>query len=153
VELAKYYGAVVTAVCSAASHELVRSLGADQALDYTKADFDLKGDAYDLVLVAVDQVPFSACLKALKANGTYVNVTAPLRSLEMHWAALTSGKRVITGARPDTTAEDLTFLKGLIEEGKLRSVIDRRYPLEQIVEAHRYVDQGHKKGGVVVSVA
>jgi NADPH:quinone reductase-like Zn-dependent oxidoreductase len=153
VQLAKYYGATVTAVCSGANFELVRSLGADVALDYTREDFAAKGNAYDLVLVAVDRVAFADCLRALKPSGTYVNVTAPLRSMGMHWAALTSDRKILTGARPTTTAEDLTFLKGLIEEGKLRSVIDRRFPLEQLVEAHRYVDQGHKKGGVVINVA
>jgi NADPH:quinone reductase-like Zn-dependent oxidoreductase len=153
VQLAKYYGAKVTAVCSAANLELVRSLGADAALDYAIEDFTRQGHGYDLVLVAVDEVPFARCLQALEANGTYANVTLPLKSLAMHWAALTRHVTIITGARPVTTAEDLTFLKGLLEEGRLRSVIDRRYPLEQIVEAHRYVDQGHKKGGVVISVA
>lgn len=153
VQLAKHYGAAVTAVCGSANLELVKSLGADTALDYTKEDFSAKPGAYDLVFVAVDQVPFATCLRALKANGTYVNVSAPLRSPEMHWAVLTSGKHVVTGARPNTTTEDLTVLKELIEAGKLRSVIDRRYPLEQVAEAHRYVDQGHKKGGVVINVA
>jgi NADPH:quinone reductase-like Zn-dependent oxidoreductase len=153
IQVAKHFGAVVTAVCSGANFDLVRSLGADTAVDYTKEDFAARGKKYDVVLVAVDEVPFAQCLKALKDDGTYVNVTAPLRSLEMHLAALTGKKKIITGARPETNAEDLGVIKGLIEQGKLRAVIDRRYPLEQVATAHRYVDEGHKKGGVVVNVA
>jgi NADPH:quinone reductase-like Zn-dependent oxidoreductase len=93
------------------------------------------------------------CLKALKPSGTYVNVTAPMRSLETLWAGWTSERKFVPGARPDTTGQDLTLLAGLIEQRKLRTVVDRIYPLEAIVEAHRFVDEGHKKGGVVVRVA
>jgi NADPH:quinone reductase-like Zn-dependent oxidoreductase len=151
VQLAKYYGADVTAVCSGANLDLVKSLGADAAVDYTKEDFAATGELYDVVFVAVDKVAFTDCMKALKRNGIYLNATTPVRTLRMRWAALTSGKKIVTGEHPKEDADDLVFLKGLIEEGRLRSVIDRRYPLEQIVQAHRYVDQGHKKGCVAIA--
>lgn len=152
VQLAKHYGAEVTGVCSGSNLELVKSLGAAFAIDYAKEDFAAKGETYDVIFVAVDKGSFPDCMKALKRKGIYLNATTPVRTLRMRWAALTSGKRIVTGEHPSERADDLVFLKGLIEEGKLRSAVDRRYPLEQIVEAHRYVDQGHKKGNVVIAV-
>jgi NADPH:quinone reductase-like Zn-dependent oxidoreductase len=152
VQLAKYYGADVTAVCSGSNLELVRSLGADNAIDYTEEDFFPKGETYDVILVAVDKGSFPDCMRALKRRGIYLNAATPVRTLPMRWAALTSGKTIVTGEHPSEKADDLVFLKGLIEEGALRSAIDRRFPLERIVEAHRYVDQGHKKGNVVITV-
>jgi NADPH:quinone reductase-like Zn-dependent oxidoreductase len=152
VQLAKYYGAEVTGVCGPSNLELVRSLGADIAIDYTKEDFAANGETYDVIFVAVDKGSFTDCMKALKPTGIYLNATTPVRTPRMRWAALTSGKRIVTGEHPSQKADDLVFLKGLIEKGALRSAIDRRYPLEQIVEAHRYVGQGHKKGNVVITV-
>jgi NADPH:quinone reductase-like Zn-dependent oxidoreductase len=152
VQLAKYYGAEVTGVCSGANLELVRSLGADHAIDYTTEDFAAQGEIYDVIFVAVDKGEFTDCMKALKPKGVYLNATTPVRTPRMRWAALTSGKTIVTGEHPSQTADDLVFLKGLIEQGKLRSAIDRRYSLEQIVEAHRYVDLGHKKGNVVLTI-
>jgi NADPH:quinone reductase-like Zn-dependent oxidoreductase len=151
VQLAKYYGADVTAACSGANLELVKSLGADAAVDYTKEDFAAKGEVYDVIFVAVNKAAFTDCMKALKRSGIYLNATTPVRTPRMRWAALSSGKKIVTGEHPSEDADDLVFLKGLIEEGRLRSVIDRRYPLERIVEAHRYVDQGHKKGSVAIA--
>ena len=153
VQLAKHYGADVTAVCSGSNVELVESLGADTTLDYTKESFADAGEIYDVVFVAVDKASFPDCMKALKRGGVYVNVTTPVRTLRMRWASLTRGKTIITGEHPSEDADDLVLLKGLIEKGKLRSVIDRRYPIEHIIEAHRYVDQGHKKGNVVITLA
>ena len=152
VQLAKYYGAEVTGVCSGANLELVRSLGADVAIDYTKESFASRGETYDVIFIAVDRCSFSDCMKALKSNGIYLNATTPVRTLRMRWTALTSGKTIVTGEHPKEDAADLRFLKELIEAGKLRSVIDRSYPLDRIVEAHRYVDQGHKRGNVAITV-
>jgi NADPH:quinone reductase-like Zn-dependent oxidoreductase len=135
VQLAKSFGADVTGVCSTANLAMVASLGADRVIDYTKQDFTEGDETYDVIFDAVAKLEPSRGKKALKANGVYLNVDKDSAS----------GGAVNPG--------DLAFLTELIEAGKVRAVIDRCYPLEQIVEAHRYVEQGHKKGHVVVSVA
>ena len=152
VQLAKYFGAVVTGVCSTANLELVKSLGADQVFDYTAEDFSTKGETYDVVIDAVNKSSFSACMRALRENGIYVNITEPIPSFEMLWAKMRGGKKLMLGENPPESAEDLNFIKELVETGKIKPIIDRCYPFEQIVEAHRYVDKGHKKGNVVVTV-
>lgn len=152
VQLAKYFGAEVTAVCSGANLDLVRSLGADHAIDYREENFAAQGAMYDVIFVAVDKARFADCLRALKPGGIFLDATTPMRTPHMRWAALTSDKTIVTGEHPPATADALDFLRGLIEAGRLRSVIDRTYPLEQIVEAHRYIDLGHKKGNVVITV-
>ncbi len=150
VQLAKYFGAEVTGVCSTANLDLVKSLGADHVIDYTKEDFT-KPATYDLIFDTVGKSSFFSSMKSLKRGGVYASAVAVAPILRKLWASMT-GKRVIGGIAKETT-EDLLFLKELIEAGKLKSVIDRSYPLEQIAEAHSYVERGHKKGNVVITVA
>ena len=152
VQLAKYFGAEVTGVCSTSNVELVKSLGADRVIDYTAEDFSNQREMYDVIFEAVDKSSFSACMKALKKNGIYLNVVTPVAGLRMLWTKMTTNKKLMLGESVPEKAEYLTFLKELVEAGKLKAVIDRCYPLEQIVEAHRYVDKGHKKGNVVITV-
>jgi NADPH:quinone reductase-like Zn-dependent oxidoreductase len=152
VQLAKYHDTEVTAVCSGANLDLVRSLGADYAIDYATQDFSAQGPIYDVIFVAVDKAKFADSMRALKPGGIFLDATTPVRTAHMRWAALTTDKTIVTGEHPPATADALDFLRGLIEAGKLRSAIDRTYPLEQIVEAHRYVDLGHKKGNLVVTI-
>jgi NADPH:quinone reductase-like Zn-dependent oxidoreductase len=154
IQLAKYYGAEVTGVCSTASLGLVRSLGADKAVDYTKQDFTQNGETYDVIL---DMVPgesaFARYRVSLKPNGIYLAGAGGLKAFaQMAWTSLIGGKKVIAGMAPDRR-EDLVFLNQLLETGKIKPVIDRRYPLEQTPEAHRYVDTGHKRGSVVIIIA
>jgi NADPH:quinone reductase-like Zn-dependent oxidoreductase len=153
VQLAKYYGARVTAVCSSANLDLVRSLGVDRTIDYTASGFSLPVEAYDVIFDTVDHCSFAACSGALKASGIYLNCTTPVPSLRMVGSRLTSARRWILGQAPPETAEALIYLKALVEAGVIKVVIDKRYTLEQIVEAHRYVDTRRKRGNVVVSVA
>ncbi len=152
VQLARHFGAEVTGVCSTTNLELVKSLGADKVIDYTKEDFTKNGETYDVIFDTVGKSSFSGCIRSLKKEGTYLHaVVTPALGVRMRWASMMSSKRLIGGtAIPDT--ENLIYLKELVEAGKIKPVIDRRYPLEQIVEAHRYVDKGHKKGNVVITV-
>lgn len=152
VQIAKYFGANVTGVCSTTNLELVQSLGADKVIDYTNEDFTQSGETYDVIFEAVDKSSFSACMKSLKKDGIYLNVTVPIPGIRMLWTKLTSSKKLILGQDSPENAEALNFLKELVEAGKIKVVIDRCYTFEQIVEAHRYVGKGHKKGNVVITV-
>lgn len=156
VQLAKYFGARVTGVCSTANIEMVKSLGVDAVVDYTREDFSTGGRVYDLVLDAVGKSGYSRSLRCLKRGGAYVRAGGSGRIasilwgiVQEKWAAITGAAKVIGGVGKGSV-EDLLFLKELIEAGKLRTVIDRRYALDEIVEAHRYVEAGHKKGHVVI---
>ena len=152
VQLAKYLGAEVTGVCSTTNLELVKSLGADMVIDYTKEDFTKNGETYDIIFDTVGKSSLSGCIRSLKKEGTYLHtVVTPALGVRMRWNSMTSSKKLIGGTATPKT-ENLIYLKELVEAGKIKPVIDRRYPLEQIVEAHRYVDKGHKKGNVVITV-
>ena len=152
VQLAKHFGAEVTGVCSRANLDMVKSLGADHVIDYTKEDFTKSGQMYDIIFDAVGKTSFSRCRRSLKPKGIYLTSNTTL-SLMFHilWTSVTGSQKII-GGTADASADDLNFIKELVEAGKLKPVIDRQYPLEQIVEAHRYVDMGHKKGNVVITV-
>ncbi|MEH7379183.1 NAD(P)-dependent alcohol dehydrogenase [Bacillus sp. JJ1533] len=152
VQIAKYFGAKVTGVCSTTNLELVKSLGADNVIDYTVKGFSRTDERYDVIFEAVNKSSFSACMKLLKRNGTYINVTEPLPSMQMLWTKLTSNKKLVLSRNSPETPEALNFLKGLVEMGKLKVVIDRYYSFDEIVEAHSYVEKGHKKGNVVINV-
>jgi len=152
VQLAKYFGAEVTGVCSTTNLAMVKSLGADKVIDYTKEDYTRNGEAYDLILDTVGKTSFSRCKKSLKQKGVYLPVVMDLTELvQIMWTSMTGGKKVKGGVAVERV-EDLEFFKKLIEEGKLKPVIDRCYPLEQTAEAFRYVEKGHKKGNVVITV-
>ena len=153
VQIAKYYGAEVTGVCSGANVDLVKSLGADRVIDYTKEDFTNGDKTYDIIYDAVGKTSFSKCKDSLKPGGIYLDgPSGPGGFFRMAWTAVFGDKRVYAGT-PAERKEELIFLKELIEVGKLRPAIDRSYPLEQAAEAHRYVDKGHKKGNVVITVS
>lgn len=153
VQLARFYEAEVTGVCSTANVELVKSLGADKVIDYTQEDFTQNGEIYDVIIdMVAGNASFARYKASLKPNGLYLAGAGGLKEFsQMAWTALTGGKKVIAAMAPDRV-EDLVFLKELLEAGKLKPVIDRRYPLEQTAEAHRYADTGHKRGSVVITV-
>jgi NADPH:quinone reductase-like Zn-dependent oxidoreductase len=152
VQLAKYFGAEVTGVDSTGKLDMLSSIGAGSVIDYTQEDFTKSGQTYDFIIDVVGKSSFSGCTRSLKQNGYYLIANpGPSQIVRGRWTSMTSSKKVIFGAAYPKT-EDLIFLKELIEAGKLKSVIDRRYPLEQIAEAHRYVETGHKVGNVVITV-
>ena len=152
VQLSTYFGAEVTAVCSTSKIELVKSLGADKVIDYTKEDIGNSGESYDVIFDTIGKSPFTECLRILKNTGYYLLANPTLfQQLRALWVSLTSSKKPIVALAGDSV-EDLVYLKELVEAEKLKTVIDRCYPLEQIAEAHRYVEEGHKKGNVVITV-
>jgi NADPH:quinone reductase-like Zn-dependent oxidoreductase len=152
VQLAKYYGANVTGVCSTTNVEMVQSLGADQVIDYTQEDFTESGETYDVILDAAGKSSFSRCKSSLAKDGRYlVTVPEPAALFQMQLRLLTGTRQVKTEGAP-ARVDNLVTLKELIEAGKLETVIDRRYSLAQVADAFRYVETGHKKGNVVITV-
>jgi NADPH:quinone reductase-like Zn-dependent oxidoreductase len=153
VQLAKYFGAEVTGVDSSGKLDMLRSIGADHTIDYTQEDFTQSGKSYDVIFDVMGKSSFSGSIQSLNPNGRYLlgGNSGPSQLLRGRWVSMTGSKKVIVGAASQKT-EDLIFLKELIEGGKMKSVIDRHYPLEQTSEAHRYVDTGQKIGNVVITV-
>ena len=153
VQLAKHMGAEVSAVCSSGKIELVKSLGAAHIIDYTRQKLSDTHQHFDVVFDTIGKSPYAESLSVLKPGGIYLLANPTLRQqLRSYWTQLTSGKRT-TCQLAQNSAEDLNYLKQLIEQDKLKVVVDRCYPMEKIVEAHRYVEQGHKNGNVVVTIA
>ncbi len=157
VQLARHFGADVTGVCSTTNVELVTSLGAERVIDYTKEDFTQSGQTYDIIFDTVGKSSFSRCKGSLTPQGIYLNTAiGPAILFHMLWTSMVGSQKAVitfTGLRPpQERTQDLIFLKERIEAGTLQPVIDKRYPLEQAVEAHRYVDKGHKKGNVVIII-
>jgi len=153
VQLGKHFGARVTAVCSGRNAALVKSLGADEVIDYTQQDFTANGKTYDLILDTVAASSFARCRDSLKPDGVFLPCSMSVTDMlfRIPWTSMMGGKKLKGGVAIDS-AERMTLIKELVEAGKLRPVIDRSYPLEQIAEAFKYVEQGHKKGNVVVTV-
>ncbi len=152
VQLAKHLGAEVTGVCSTPRVELVKALGADKVMDYTREDFTRSSESYDLIFDILGKSSFSACKRVLKPNGRYLLASFKMKQLfQMLWTSITGGKKVVCALSTEKK-EDLLFIQGLVEAGKIKSIVDRCYPLEQAAEAHRYVETGYKQGSVVITV-
>jgi len=152
IQLAKSYGAEVIAVDSTGKLDMLRSIGADHVIDYTQEDFTRSGETYDVIFDVVGKAPFSGCMRSLKENGAYLLGNPSLsKSVRGLWVSMSSSKKVI-GGNASPRNHDLIYLKRLIEAGKIKTVIDRRFPLDQVAEAHRYVERGGKKGNVVITV-
>jgi NADPH:quinone reductase-like Zn-dependent oxidoreductase len=152
IQMAKSFGADVTGVDSTSKLDMMNSLGADHVIDYTQEDFTKSAETYDVIFDVMGKSSFSGSVRSLKQNGRYLLGNAGLTQMVRgRWTSMRSSKKVIIGAANQKT-EDLLFLKELIEAGKIKPVIDRCYPLEQIAEAHRYVETGQKKGNVVITV-
>src|SRR5260221_4819813 len=155
VQLAKYYGAEVTGVDSTEKLDMLRSIGADHVIDYTREDFTKSGETYDVIFDVVGKSSFSRSISVLKQNGLYLLGNPRfLQNVRGRWMSQSSSKKILPwkASSASEITDDIIFLKGLIEAGNIKTVIDRRYPLEQVAEAHRYVDTGHKKGNVVITV-
>lgn len=157
VQLARYFGAEVTGVCSTPNVEMVKSLGADHLMDYTKEDFTKNGQTYDIIFDTVGKLSFSSCKGSLTQGGLYLTTFLSLPVIvQKLWTSLVGKKKIWfgdIGARPASErTKDLLFIKELFEAGKFKAVIDRCYPLQQIAAAYRYVEMGHKRGNVAITV-
>jgi len=152
VQLARYHGAIVTGVCSTRRMEFVKSLGAGRVIDYTKEDFTKEGETYDYIFDILGKCSFSQCKQVLNDNGRLLLISFKMKQvLQMLWTSMTGSKKVICVISTEK-AEDLDFIKELIEAGKIKSIIDKSFPLEQAAQAHAYVEGGHKTGSVVIRV-
>lgn len=152
VQLAKSFGAEVTGVCSTANVSLVKSIGADKVIDYTKEDFTKNGETYDVIFDSVNTLSISRSLRSLSKNGIMILSAAGMSEMiQGLWISKTSNRKVLTGVISHTKS-DIVFIKELIEAGKYKPVLDRTYSLDQIAEAHAYVEKGHKKGNVAIEV-
>jgi NADPH:quinone reductase-like Zn-dependent oxidoreductase len=153
VQIAKHhFGAQVTGVCGTPRIEFVKSLGADAVIDYKKEDFSQNSETFDLVFDVLGTSSFSSCTKVLKKNGTYLRASFKTKQLlQMLWTKIIGSKKVVCAIAPGRQ-DDLKTVKSLIEAGKIKTIIDRTFPMEQAAEAHRYVEDGHKKGHVVISI-
>ena len=153
VQLAKHFGATVTAVCSGANVEMVKSLGADKVIDYTKDDFTKNAQTYDLIFDIVGATTFGRCKNSLKPQGVFLQCIMGLSDMvRILWTSINGGKKLKGGVAMESR-QRMNLIAELAAAGKLKPVIDRSYPLERIAEAFRYVEQGHKKGNVVITVA
>ncbi|MGB8958446.1 MAG: NAD(P)-dependent alcohol dehydrogenase [Candidatus Aminicenantales bacterium] len=153
VQLARsHFGAIVTGVCSTPRLEYVRSLGAEKVIDYTREDFINSGETYDCIVDILGKSSFARCQRSLKPNGRCFFVSFKMRQVfQMLWTSMSGGRKAVCVVSNEK-AEDLTFLKDLIEAGEIKTIIDRCFPLEQAADAHRYVEQGHKKGNIVITL-
>ena len=152
VQLGKYYGAEVTGVCSKSNVEWVKSMGADRVIDYTTENFTDQDKTYDIIFDTVGKIFYGDCKKSLKDNGRFLMAVAGIpQFLLMFWTSIMSNKKAIGGVA-EFSKEDLNFIKELVERGLVQPIIDRHHSLENMVQAHRYVDEGHKKGNVVITV-
>ena len=152
VQLAKYFEAEVTGVCSTPRLEFVKSLGADEVIDYTKDDFTQGGETYDVIFDILGKSSFSRCKRSLSQNGRYLLASFKMRQLvQMLWTSIIGSKKVICALALEKT-EDLNYIKELIEARKIKAAIDKSFPLEQTAEAHRYIEEGHKKGRIAITV-
>lgn len=153
VQLAKYFGAEVTGICSTSNLELVKSFGADKVIDYTKEDFLKYREQYEVFFDAVGKCPFSRAIRSVKKGGIFITANRGLfETLQGSWVNAFTNKKVIAGTA-DAKVEDLNFLKELLISGKLITVIDRIYTFKKMPEAHKYVDRGHKKGNVMIKIS
>jgi NADPH:quinone reductase-like Zn-dependent oxidoreductase len=152
VQLAKHYGAEVTGVDSGGKLDMLRSIGADHVIDYTREDYTQNGQKYDVIIDTIGRSPFWGSVESLNEDGTYLNVNPKMsHRLQMGWNSGRSNKKLLSWEAGYTT-ENLLRLKELVEAGAIKPVIDRRYPMEQVAEAHRYVETDKKKGNVVITV-
>ena len=153
VQLAKYYGAEVTGVCGTPRLEFVKSLGADKVIDYTKQDFTQNGETYDLIFEILGRSSFSKIKRSLKPDGIYLAASFKMKALlQMLWTSIIGSKQKVICAFANETPDSLIFVKKLVEEGKIKAIVDKSFPMEQAAEAHRYVESGYKKGNVVITM-